>query len=87
MSSSTTPSKSPRPRGFAAMDPARVREIASRGGRSVPPENRSFFQNRALATAAGAKGGRSLDPAKRSFARDRELAVSAGRKGGANREG
>ena len=45
------------PRGFAMMDPELRREIASRGGRSVPPEGRSFSRNRALAAAAGRKGG------------------------------
>lgn len=46
-----------KPRGFAAMSPDRLAEIASKGGKSVPPESRSFSQNRALAAAAGKKGG------------------------------
>jgi uncharacterized protein len=44
-------------RGFASMDPAKQREIASKGGRSVPPEQRSFSRNHELASAAGRKGG------------------------------
>jgi general stress protein YciG len=44
-------------RGFAAMDPERRREIAKRGGASVPGEKRSFAQNRDLAADAGRKGG------------------------------
>lgn len=44
-------------RGFAAMDPEMQREIARKGGASVPPERRSFSQNRELASAAGRKGG------------------------------
>ena len=32
-------------------------EIASRGGKSVPSEKRSFSQNRDLASAAGRSGG------------------------------
>jgi general stress protein YciG len=44
-------------RGFASMDPAKQREIASKGGRSVPPEQRSFSKNHELASAAGRKGG------------------------------
>ena len=44
-------------RGFAAMDPDRRREIARRGGASVPSEKRSFAQDRDLAAAAGRKGG------------------------------
>lgn len=44
-------------RGFAAMDPERRREIARRGGASVPAEKRSFSQNRDLAASAGRTGG------------------------------
>lgn len=44
-------------RGFAAMDPERRREIAQRGGASVPSEKRSFARNRDLAANAGRKGG------------------------------
>lgn len=44
-------------RGFASMDPERQREIARKGGASVPGEKRSFSQNRELAAAAGRKGG------------------------------
>ncbi|KST57897.1 stress-induced protein [Methylobacterium sp. GXS13] len=46
-------------RGFASMDLSRQREIASKGGRSVPAEKRSFSQDRELASAAGRKGGQS----------------------------
>ncbi|MDZ4364581.1 general stress protein [Brevundimonas sp.] len=44
-------------RGFASMDPARQREIARKGGASVPSEKRSFSQDRNLAAQAGRKGG------------------------------
>jgi general stress protein YciG len=47
----------PSRRGFAAMDPERRREIASRGGASVPSDKRSFAQDRTLAADAGRKGG------------------------------
>ena len=40
-------------RGFASMDLERQREIASKGGRSVPAEKRSFSQDRELASSAG----------------------------------
>lgn len=66
-------------RGFAAMDPERQREIARKGGRSVPDEKRSFSQNRELAAAAGRKGGQESGG---NFAHDRERAAAAGRKGG-----
>jgi general stress protein YciG len=44
-------------RGFASMDPERQREIARKGGASVPGEKRSFSQDRSLAAQAGRKGG------------------------------
>ena len=44
-------------RGFAAMDPERRREIARKGGASVPSEKRSVAQYRDLAANAGRKGG------------------------------
>ncbi len=69
-------------RGFASMSPEKQREIARKGGRSVPAEKRSFSQNADLAAAAGRKGGQSVDPAKRSFSKNPTLASDAGRKGG-----
>ena len=44
-------------RGFASMSADKKREIASKGGKSVPAEKRSFSQNRDLASEAGRKGG------------------------------
>jgi uncharacterized protein len=44
-------------KGFASMDPERRREIARRGGASVPADKRSFSQDRDLAANAGRKGG------------------------------
>lgn len=44
-------------KGFASMDPAKQREIARRGGASVPSDKRSFSQDRSLAAEAGRKGG------------------------------
>ncbi len=41
------------------MDVEKQREIARKGGRSVPDERRSFSQNRQLASEAGRKGGHS----------------------------
>jgi len=57
MQSPTDETFRPSRRGFAAMDPERRREIARRGGASVPSEKRSFAQNRDLAANAGRKGG------------------------------
>jgi general stress protein YciG len=64
------------------MDAEKQRQIASKGGQSVPDEKRSFSRNRELAAAAGRKGGQSVDPSSRSFSQDRQLAAQAGRKGG-----
>ncbi len=46
-------------RGFASMNPEKQREIASKGGQSVPAEKRSFSQDRELASEAGRKGGQA----------------------------
>ena len=69
-------------RGFASMDEEKQREIARKGGRSVPAQARSFSKNPVLASAAGRKGGQSVPPHQRSFSRNPELASQAGRKGG-----
>lgn len=52
-------------RGFAAMNPERRREIARKGGASVPSEKRSFSQDRGLAAQAGRKGGEASHGARR----------------------
>jgi general stress protein YciG len=44
-------------RGFAAMDRKRQRDIASKGGSSVPVAKRSFSRDHDLAVRAGRKGG------------------------------
>ena len=71
--------------GFALMDPNKQRDIARKGGESVPNEKRSFSRDPKLAAEAGRKGGRSVAPEARGFSRDPQLAVEAGRKGGASR--
>jgi general stress protein YciG len=38
-------------------EPRETAEIASKGGKSVPGDKRSFSQNRDLASQAGRKGG------------------------------
>lgn len=59
--------KTNKPRGFACMTPEKRREIASKGGASVPADRRSFSQSHDLAATAGRKGGqisrRTLVPA------------------------
>lgn len=68
----TWPEATRRPRGFAAMSPEKQREIASKGGRSVPADKRSFAQNRDLAAAAGKVGGSNVPDDHRSFSQDRD---------------
>lgn len=69
-------------RGFASMSPERQREIASMGGKAIPPEKRSFSRNPKLAAEAGRKGGQSIPAEKRTYFRDRALAAECGKKGG-----
>jgi general stress protein YciG len=52
-------------RGFGSMSPEKKREIASKGGKSVPSGKRSFSQNRDLASEAGRKGGLKSRPVSR----------------------
>lgn len=52
------PAKPKALKGFAAMDPERRREIARKGGASVPAEKRAFAVDRDLAVGAGGKGGK-----------------------------
>ncbi|MCC6984250.1 MAG: stress-induced protein [Bauldia sp.] len=64
------------------MDESKQREIARKGGQSVPNSKRSFSQDRSLAAKAGRKGGHNVPDEKRSFSQNRQLAAAAGRKGG-----
>lgn len=54
-----TKSKPKKKRGFACMDPAKRRAIASLGGKAVAPERRAFARDRKLAAKAGRLGGRA----------------------------
>ncbi|CCB64792.1 general stress protein [Hyphomicrobium sp. B1] len=66
-------------RGFASMDEAKQREIARKGGASVPDHERSFSKNHDLAVSAGRKGGHESGG---NFKHDPKRAAEAGRKGG-----
>jgi uncharacterized protein len=59
------------------MSPDNQREIASKGGKSVPADKRSFFKNVGLAAEAGSKGSKFVDGAKRTFTTDHDLASRA----------
>jgi general stress protein YciG len=56
----------PKPRGFAAMDPAKQRLIAAKGGASVPDHKRSFSQSRDLAAKAGRAGGEASQTSRKA---------------------
>jgi len=49
-----------RPKGFAAMDPERRREIARRGGRAAHARGTAHEFSSAEAIVAGRKGGRAI---------------------------
>ncbi len=64
-----------RPRGFAAMDPEKQREIASMGGRAAHASHRAHEFTSEEGRAAGRKGGESVS-------RNREHMAAIGRRGG-----
>lgn len=72
-SSKIQPAK--RPRGFAAMDPARQRQIASLGGRAAHEQGRGREFTSEEAKDAGQKGGRIVS-------QDREHMSRIGARGG-----
>ena len=52
----TTKGRSPAKRGFAAMGEEKKREIAAKGGQSVPAEERSFSKDHELASESRQQG-------------------------------
>jgi general stress protein YciG len=56
--------------GFASMDAAKQRAIASKGGSSVPAEKRPFSRSHELAASAGRKGGEASHTARRATQND-----------------
>ena len=54
-------------RGFAVMSPEQRRSIASKGGKSLAPEQRSFSKDRGLASAAGKAGGLAAQRRRAKF--------------------
>ncbi|SFU80883.1 KGG domain-containing protein [Pseudoduganella namucuonensis] len=77
MASNQTPQKSKR--GFAAMDEAQQREIASKGGQAAHQKGTAHEFNSEEARRAGQKGGEAVS-------RDREHMAAIGRKGGESRQ-
>lgn len=65
-------------RGFASMDPARQREIASKGGRAAHEKGTAHEWSSDEARAAGRKGGVAVS-------KDRAHMAAIGREGGESR--
>lgn len=71
-------------RGFAGMDPARQREIASKGGKAAHAKGTAHEFSSEEARAAGRKGGEAGGGANRGFAgmdpaKQREIASKGGK--------
>jgi general stress protein YciG len=62
----TTADTARKPRGFAAMDPSRVSEIAKRGGRAAHKAGTAHQFTSEEARAAGRKGGMAHAERRRS---------------------
>jgi general stress protein YciG len=81
-SSNDAGKRKPSTRGFAAMDPQRQREIASRGGKAAHQKGTAHEFNTEEARAAGSKGGQVAHRKGTAHEFDSEEAREAGRKGG-----
>ena len=57
--------------GFASMRSEQVRAISSKGGKSLPDEQRTFARNRNLASEAGQKGGLAAGRNRRQRVKER----------------
>jgi general stress protein YciG len=75
MTTQTLPARSKSNRGFAVMDLAKQREIASKGGKAAHAQGRAHEFTAEEARAAGRKGGVTVS-------RDREHMAAIGREGG-----
>jgi general stress protein YciG len=75
-------------RGFASMDPARQREIASEGGKAAHEKGTAHEFTSEEARRAGTKGGQAAHQKGTAHEFDSKEAREAGRKGGqASRSG
>ncbi len=69
-------------RGFASMDPARQRQIASQGGKAAHKSGNAHQFTSEEARAAGSKGGKAAHAKGTAHEFTSEEAREAGRKGG-----
>lgn len=77
--SASSGAKTTAKRGFAAMDAAQQREIASKGGQAAHQKGTAHEFDSEEARRAGQKGGEAVS-------RDREHMAEIGRKGGESRQ-
>ena len=75
-----TMSKQKSKRGFAAMDPGKQREIASRGGKAAQRKGKAHKWTREEAVDAGRKGGQAVQAAGTGNRFDSESGKAAARK-------
>jgi general stress protein YciG len=75
----------PLPNGFAAMDPAQQRALASRGGKASHAAGTAHEFTHEEAVAAGAKGGKASHAKGVAHQWTTEEVRAAGRKGGRKR--
>lgn len=59
-------------RGFACLSMERRKEIASKGGSSVPSEKRAFARDKMLASRSGTLGGRASGITKRKLSKKKK---------------
>jgi general stress protein YciG len=80
----TEPNQQPKTskRGFASMDPAKQREIASKGGRAAHAQGKAHEFTSEEARAAGRKGGEAAHARGTAHEFTSEEARQAGQKGG-----
>lgn len=70
--------ETPKLRGFAKLSPERRRQIASKGGASVEPQERAFSRDPALAARAGRLGGEIRGRARTRMTSEADLSQAQG---------
>lgn len=74
-------------RGFAAMDQAKQREIASKGGKAAHEKGTAHEFSSQQAAEAGSKGGKAAHAKGTAHEFTSQEAAAAGRKGGQSSHG
>lgn len=76
MSASESPVKPKAKKGFAVMDPAKVRELAKRGGKAAHEQGVAHEFSTEEAIRAGRIGGRAIQAKKRAAALQQEMSAT-----------